>query len=217
MEKVPSYAVRFKETRELTMNTFHKTRALLGAVLALLTASTAMAQNQSNVTAACDRACLTRVVDWEARWADTRIHGTTKRQVAAMFAEEKPFLLALPIEPFRYYASSTWMAALKSMPLITAYRLARRRGLERRLTSSGTGFISALSIPRPTSFSANMSVKSEAAIVFMTAIVRRKLPSLPSNCWREPLAREPLSVRSARPSIAVKAKSASAESWVCSP
>ena len=45
------------------MNTFHKTRALLGALLALLTASTAMAQNQSNVTAACDRACLTRVVD----------------------------------------------------------------------------------------------------------------------------------------------------------
>jgi transposase len=40
---------------------------------------------------------------WEARWADTRIHGTTKRQVAAMFAEEKPSLLALPAEPFRYY------------------------------------------------------------------------------------------------------------------
>jgi transposase len=40
---------------------------------------------------------------WEERWADTRIHGTTKRQVAAMFAEEKPTLLPLPIEPFRYY------------------------------------------------------------------------------------------------------------------
>jgi transposase len=40
---------------------------------------------------------------WEARWADTRIHGTTKRQVAAMFAEEKPALLPLPVEPFRYY------------------------------------------------------------------------------------------------------------------
>jgi len=40
---------------------------------------------------------------WELRWADTRIHGTTKRQVAAMFAEEKPSLLPLPIEPFRYY------------------------------------------------------------------------------------------------------------------
>jgi transposase len=40
---------------------------------------------------------------WEAHWADTRIHGTTKRQVAAMFAEEKPALLPLPLEPFRFY------------------------------------------------------------------------------------------------------------------
>jgi transposase len=40
---------------------------------------------------------------WETNWADTRIHGTTKRQVAAMFAEEKPALLALPLEPFRHY------------------------------------------------------------------------------------------------------------------
>src|SRR6516162_1340231 len=40
---------------------------------------------------------------WEERWADTRIHGTTKRQVAAIFAEEKPALLPLPLEPFRYY------------------------------------------------------------------------------------------------------------------
>ena len=40
---------------------------------------------------------------WEERWADTRIHGTTKRQVATMFAEEKPHLRALPLEPFRYY------------------------------------------------------------------------------------------------------------------
>jgi transposase len=40
---------------------------------------------------------------WETRWADTRIHGTTKRQVAAMFAEEKSSLQPLPLEPFRYY------------------------------------------------------------------------------------------------------------------
>jgi transposase len=43
---------------------------------------------------------------WEQRWADTRIHGTTKRQVAAMFAEEKPTLLplssgAVPLLPVR--------------------------------------------------------------------------------------------------------------------
>jgi transposase len=40
---------------------------------------------------------------WEERWADPRIHGSTKRQVSAMFAEEKPALRELPIEPFRYY------------------------------------------------------------------------------------------------------------------
>jgi transposase len=40
---------------------------------------------------------------WEERWADTRIHGTTKRQVAAMFEEEKPALRPLPPTPFRYY------------------------------------------------------------------------------------------------------------------
>jgi transposase len=40
---------------------------------------------------------------WESHCADTRIHGTTKRQVAVMFAEEKPALLPLPLEPFRYY------------------------------------------------------------------------------------------------------------------
>src|SRR6058998_554846 len=44
---------------------------------------------------------------WDARWADTRIHGTTKRQVAAMFAEEQPHLQPLPLEPFRYYQYGT--------------------------------------------------------------------------------------------------------------
>jgi hypothetical protein len=44
---------------------------------------------------------------WETRWADTRIHGTTKRQVAAMFAEEQPALPPLPVEPFRYYQFGT--------------------------------------------------------------------------------------------------------------
>jgi transposase len=34
---------------------------------------------------------------WDARWADTRIHGT-KRQVAAMFVEERSALLPLPLE-----------------------------------------------------------------------------------------------------------------------
>lgn len=41
---------------------------------------------------------------WETNWADKRIHGTTKRQVSVMYAEEKPTLLPLPVEPFRYYS-----------------------------------------------------------------------------------------------------------------
>lgn len=41
--------------------------------------------------------------EWTDRWADTRIHGTTKQQVAAMFAEERPALQPLPAESFRYY------------------------------------------------------------------------------------------------------------------
>jgi transposase len=40
---------------------------------------------------------------WEENWAGKRIHGRPKRQVAAMFAEEKPHLQPLPLEPFRYY------------------------------------------------------------------------------------------------------------------
>jgi len=44
---------------------------------------------------------------WTKRWADTRIHGTTKRQVAAMFAEERPALQTLPSGPFRYYSHGT--------------------------------------------------------------------------------------------------------------
>jgi transposase len=51
---------------------------------------------------------------WEQRWADTRIHGTTKRQVSAMFAEEKPTLLPLPLEPFRYYQYGTRVVHLDS-------------------------------------------------------------------------------------------------------
>jgi transposase len=51
---------------------------------------------------------------WDTRWADTRIHGTTKRQVAAMFTEEQPHLRPLPVEPFRYYEYGTRTVHLDS-------------------------------------------------------------------------------------------------------
>ena len=43
------------------------------------------------------------LMHWEEKWAALRIHGSTKRQVEAMFQEEKPHLRALPLEPFRTF------------------------------------------------------------------------------------------------------------------
>ncbi|MCA1554131.1 MAG: IS21 family transposase [Chloroflexi bacterium] len=40
---------------------------------------------------------------WNDRWASTRIHGTTKRQVREMFEAERSFLLPLPLTRFEYY------------------------------------------------------------------------------------------------------------------
>ena len=44
---------------------------------------------------------------WEERWAAPRIHGSKKRQVLAMFAEEKPALKALPAIRFRYFRETS--------------------------------------------------------------------------------------------------------------
>ena len=44
---------------------------------------------------------------WEERWAAPRIHGRKKRQVLAMFAEEKPALRSLPAERFRYFRETS--------------------------------------------------------------------------------------------------------------
>jgi transposase len=48
----------------------------------------------------------TFLMHWEENWASRRIHGSTKRQVQAMFEEEKPHLRALPVQPFRYFTES---------------------------------------------------------------------------------------------------------------
>ncbi|MGH9477557.1 MAG: IS21 family transposase, partial [Terriglobales bacterium] len=49
----------------------------------------------------------TWLAHWEERWAAPRIHGRKKRQVLAMFAEEKPALRPLPAERFRYFKQET--------------------------------------------------------------------------------------------------------------
>ena len=43
------------------------------------------------------------LLHWNERWAATRIHGTTKRQVREMFEEERAMLAPLPAARFEYY------------------------------------------------------------------------------------------------------------------
>ena len=43
------------------------------------------------------------LLHWEETWAAQRIHGRTKRQVAEMFAEEKPSLKILPHDKFAFF------------------------------------------------------------------------------------------------------------------
>jgi len=49
----------------------------------------------------------TWLAHWEQRWAAPRIHGRKKRQVLAMFAEERPFLKPLPAAQFRFFRQVT--------------------------------------------------------------------------------------------------------------
>jgi hypothetical protein len=43
---------------------------------------------------------------WEAKWAASRIHGSERRQVQAMFEEEKPHLQPLPLLGMQYFTES---------------------------------------------------------------------------------------------------------------
>ena len=41
--------------------------------------------------------------NWETKWAASRIHGSERRQVQAMFEEERPHLQPLPVLPMQYF------------------------------------------------------------------------------------------------------------------
>lgn len=43
---------------------------------------------------------------WESRWAARRIHGSARRQVQAMFEEERPHLQPLPLRGMQYFTES---------------------------------------------------------------------------------------------------------------
>jgi transposase len=45
---------------------------------------------------------------WETKWAAQRIHGSERRQVEAMFQEEKPHLLPLPLLGMQYFTEAQY-------------------------------------------------------------------------------------------------------------
>ena len=48
----------------------------------------------------------TFLANWEAKWAALRIHGSERRQVQAMFEEEKPHLQPLPLLGMQYFTEA---------------------------------------------------------------------------------------------------------------
>ena len=156
---------------------------------------------------------------WDTRWADTRIHGTTKRQVAAMFAEERPQLLPLPLEPFRYYSL---------LPVRYSHRApGRLRRGRRRLLCPAAGLAGARArravgrAPRPPPRSHDRAAAprtSSPPAGPPRDPPRRSAGRRPrrSCCWRGPPAQGKPSGPSVRPSTAARASPGSGGSSACS-
>jgi len=155
---------------------------------------------------------------WEAHWADTRIHGTTKRQVAEMFAEEHVALGPLPLEPFRYYRFGVRTVHLdgcvESRRPITVRRPA---GSAAASTCSGMIGRSASSIPRQAGCCGNTSAPRAAGIALRTPIVHDARHAPRSRCSPPPSTPAPRSGRCAITSMAMRAPRASAASSGSSP
>jgi hypothetical protein len=96
---------------------------------------------------------------------------TTTRQVAVMFAEEKPALQALPLEPFRYYKYGQRTVNLDGcVEVDAAYYGAPPGWIGRQVDVSGTGSSSASCATGQASFSENTSGSSVDDIAFSRRI-----------------------------------------------
>ena len=135
---------------------------------------------------------------WEERWADKRIHGRTKRQVAAMFAEEKPHLQPLPLEPFRYYQYGERTVHLDGcVEVEAAYYGAPPGWIGRQVNVQWDAMYVRLLDPR----TGELLREHLAASVAVIASAMRTAPgarrNIRINCWREHIRQEPTSAPSA--------------------
>ena len=157
---------------------------------------------------------------WDARWADTRIHGTTKRQVAAMFAEERPALRPLPVEPFRYYRFGTRTVHLDGCVEVeyAYYAAAARAGSAATVAVQWDGVHVRLLHPTTGALLREHRRQRPGRAMRSTPRTSRRAPRPPRwRCSRGPPAPAPTSAPSARPSIAGTGRPACAGSSASSP
>src|SRR5258707_7821524 len=122
---------------------------------------------------------------WETKWADTRIHGTTKRQVAAMFGEEKPSLLPLPLEPFRLYQFGDRRVNLDGcVEVDAAYYSAPPGWIGRSVKVQWDGTWYGCWIRVPGNCCVSTAARSVAGIASRMKTSPRRRHALPPNCWR---------------------------------
>ena len=133
---------------------------------------------------------------WEQRWADTRIHGSTKRQVAAMFEEERPALGPLPLEPFRYDQYGRRSVHLDGcVEVASAYYSAPPDGSDAASTCSGTTSTFASSTRAPANCCASTCAPSGAGIASPTTTGPPAPRRRPSPCSPPPSGPVPPSRR----------------------
>ena len=145
---------------------------------------------------------------WEERWADTRIHGRTKRQVAAMFAEEKPLLQPLPLEPFRYYQYGERTVHLDGcVEVEAAYYGAPPGWIGRKVNVQWDAMFVRLVDPRSGELLREHLTGKRGAHRIRAAdrpVVRRQRCF---SCWHVRTRREPTSALSATPYMLARANS----------
>jgi hypothetical protein len=114
----------------------------------------------------------------------TRIHGTTKRQVAAIFAEEQPALGPLPLEPFRYYRFGVRTVHLDGCVEVDAayYGTPPGAGSGVASTCNGTTSSCGCSIRTPASCCGSMSGRRAAGTASPMPIGHDAHRRRPSRC-----------------------------------
>ena len=135
-----------------------------------------------------------------------------------MFAEEKPALQPLPLEPFRYYQYGQRTVHLDGCVEVEAAYYGTPPGWIGRLVNvQWDDLFVRLLDPRTGQLLREHVRQKRGRYRIKPEDYPKRAPLGTCSCWREPNAPELISAPSARPSIAPKESWEYAAFWVCSP